>query len=157
MHDPTSHPREGEGGFTLIELLIVVALIGTVAALAVPALLQTLAEGRETRAAEDLRMIAFDISLYVQSNEDLPDSLADLGRHIPLDPWGNPYVYMNRDEPGWQGQRRKDQFIVPLNSDYDLFSTGPDGVWVPPLTGNASRDDIVRASDGRFFGPARDF
>jgi general secretion pathway protein G len=55
------------------------------------------------------------------------------------------------------GQARKDRFLVPINTDYDLYSMGPDGRSVAPLTANASRDDIIRASDGTFIGRACDF
>lgn len=146
-----------QAGFTQIELLVTLALIGTLGAMAAPALLQQYQTSKEKRAVNDLTLIAFDITLYEQANDDLPSTLAELGRPIPNDPWGNAYVYLDRSAAGWQGKRRKDQFIVPLNSDYDLFSAGPDGKWVPPLTGQSSRDDIVRASNGNFIGPARDF
>jgi len=46
---------------------------------------------------------------------------------------------------------------VPINSDFDLWSMGPDGKSVPPLTAKASRDDIVRANDGTFYGWASDY
>lgn len=46
---------------------------------------------------------------------------------------------------------------MPLNSDYDLYSKGPDGASVAPLTAKASQDDILRASNGRFIGPASAF
>ena len=49
---------------------------------------------------------------------------------------------------------RKDKKLVPLNSDYDLYSMGPDGESKPPLTAKASKDDIVRANDGEFVGLA---
>ncbi len=52
---------------------------------------------------------------------------------------------------------RKDHFMVPINTDFDLYSMGPDGASVPPLTARASRDDIVRANDGQFVGRASDF
>ena len=45
----------------------------------------------------------------------------------------------------------------PKNSDFDLYSMGKDGASVGPLTAKASRDDVVRASDGRFVGLASDF
>lgn len=146
-----------QAGFTQIELLVTLALIATIGAITAPLLLEQMRASKEERAVNDLRLIAFDISLFEQANDELPASLAELGRHIPNDPWGNPYVYLDRTAPGWKGKRRKDQFIVPLNSDYDLFSAGPDGQWVPPLTGQSSRDDIVRASNGGFLGPAREF
>ncbi len=43
--------------------------------------------------------------------------------------------------------------MVPINSDYDLYSKGPDGASQGPLTAKASRDDIIRANNGRFIGP----
>ena len=51
-------------------------------------------------------------------------------------------------------EARKDHFLVPINSDYDLYSMGPDGVSKPPLQTKVSRDDIIRASDGAFYGTA---
>jgi general secretion pathway protein G len=55
------------------------------------------------------------------------------------------------------GQARKDHNLVPINSDFDLFSPGPDGKSTGPLTAKASRDDIVRGSDGAYVGPAKDY
>ncbi|MCA9739171.1 MAG: prepilin-type cleavage/methylation domain-containing protein, partial [Gemmatimonadetes bacterium] len=52
---------------------------------------------------------------------------------------------------------RKNRFLVPLNSDFDLYSKGLDGTCVSPLTGATSQDDIVRANDGGFFGLGRNF
>ncbi len=56
-----------------------------------------------------------------------------------------------------RGQVRKDRFLVPINSDYDLYSRGKDGRSVPPLTAQQSRDDIIRANDGGFIGLASEF
>jgi general secretion pathway protein G len=47
--------------------------------------------------------------------------------------------------------------LVPVNSDYDLYSMGPDGDSKPPFTAKASRDDIVRASNGSWIGPVSEF
>jgi general secretion pathway protein G len=55
------------------------------------------------------------------------------------------------------GQVRKDKNLVPINADFDLYSMGKDGASVPPLTAQASRDDIVRGSNGRFVGLGSDF
>ena len=55
------------------------------------------------------------------------------------------------------GQARKDRALVPINSDFDLFSTGRDGQSMGPLTAPSSQDDIVRASDGAFVGLGRDY
>jgi len=46
---------------------------------------------------------------------------------------------------------------VPINTDFDLYSMGPDGRSAPPLTAKHSRDDIVRANDGAFIGLASDY
>ncbi len=55
------------------------------------------------------------------------------------------------------GQARKDRFLVPINSDYDLYSKGQDGESVAPLTAKKSQDDVVRANDGAFVGLAVNF
>lgn len=62
--------------------------------------------------------------------------------------------------PGGHGHpegARKDRFLVPINCDYDLYSMGPDGETTAPLTARKSRDDIIRAGDGAFVGPASEF
>ena len=79
--------------------------------------------------------------------------------HTMQDPWGNPYQYLNLSDPKLKGkgQARKDHNLVPINSDFDLYSMGKDGASVSPLTAKASRDDIVRANNGRFIGRAKDY
>ena len=59
--------------------------------------------------------------------------------------------------PGPVGQARKDRFLVPLNSDFDLYSLGKDKSSAAPLNAKASRDDILRALDGGFIGVAAKF
>jgi len=49
---------------------------------------------------------------------------------------------------------RKDRFLVPINSDYDLYSMGSDGESKPALQNPVSRDDVIRASDGAYIGLA---
>lgn len=56
-----------------------------------------------------------------------------------------------------EAKPRKDRNLVPINTDYDLYSMGPDGKTNVPLTSSAGRDDIVRASDGAFIGRACDY
>jgi general secretion pathway protein G len=58
---------------------------------------------------------------------------------------------------GGNARPRMDRFLVPINSDFDLYSMGPDGRSVAPMTARMSRDDIVRASNGRFVGPATEY
>jgi general secretion pathway protein G len=45
----------------------------------------------------------------------------------------------------------------PLNTDFDLYSSGPDGRTQTQLTANFARDDIVRAGNGSYIGTAQDF
>ena len=55
------------------------------------------------------------------------------------------------------GQARKDRFLVPLNSDYDLYSMGADGKSSSPINAKNSLDDIIRASNGSYVGLAANF
>lgn len=55
------------------------------------------------------------------------------------------------------GKLRKDKNLVPINSDYDLYSKGPDGQSSSPLTASISQDDIVRGRNGTFFGKASEY
>jgi general secretion pathway protein G len=75
------------------------------------------------------------------------------------DPWGNAYHYLriNGGDAKGKGKMRKDHSMVPVNSDFDLYSMGPDGQSKPPFTAKASRDDIVRAGDGGYFGKASEY
>jgi general secretion pathway protein G len=76
-----------------------------------------------------------------------------------LDPWGRPFQYLNIANSGnkAKGHQRKDKFLVPVNSDFDLYSLGEDGVSSPPFTAKGSRDDIVRANNGAYIGLAENY
>lgn len=155
---PQVSRRWSEAGLTLVELLLVVALLGTLSVLAAPAFVSYLGRIKIDKAIVDIRLLAADIKIYEDANGIWPSSLADLGRPVlPLDPWGHPFQYLPSTDTKWKGMARKDRFLVPLNSDFDLYSLGPDGESRSPLTARQSRDDIVRASDGGFVGPAADF
>ena len=58
---------------------------------------------------------------------------------------------------GAPSHARKDRFLVPINTDFDLYSMGKDGESVPALTAAKSRDDVVRAANGAFIGLASKF
>ena len=141
-------------GFTLIELMMVCAIIGTLSAIAIPHLKDSVKGAKVSRAAQEIRVLEVDIASYEAGFNKLPPDLASIGRGGMLDPWGNPYEYTNLQTVKGKGKARKDKFLVPLNSDYDLWSDGEDGASVGPLTAKASRDDIVRANDGSFVGLA---
>lgn len=142
------------GGFTVVELLIVVAIILTVAAIAVPHLVSALDQARYARAVSDIHVLQDAITSDYVNNGVYTDSLASLGYGSLLDPWGNPYQYLNHATMKGNGQARKDRFLVPLNDDYDLYSMGKDGASAPPLTAKSSQDDIIRANDGSYVGLA---
>jgi general secretion pathway protein G len=144
-------------GFTLVELLVAMAVLMTIVAIAIPNMVSSLNQARIARAVGDIAALQTDIAGYEATNGGLPNSLADIGRDGFLDPWGNPYVYLNHSTAKGKGQMRKDRFLVPLNSDYDLYSVGQDGKSSSPITAKDSQDDIIRASDGAYIGLASNF
>jgi general secretion pathway protein G len=143
--------------FSIIELLLVVAIICTLAAIGVPSLFAAVEHTRIVRAIADIHNIELDIKVFELTEGRLPNDLAEVGADKHLDPWGNPYAYTNLSNIKGKGKARKDRFLNPLNSDFDLYSLGKDGKSSTPLTAKASRDDIVRANDGAFIGLATDF
>ncbi len=152
-------PRKFNSGFTLAELMIVLAILVTLAAIANINYSQFIKRAKIARAKAELRTIDKEIAVYWNLKGVLPESLDDLGLGEFKDPWGNNYRYLKILGEGNQikGKARKDRFLVPVNSDYDLYSMGPDGQSVPPFTARVSRDDIVRANDGKYFGTASGF
>lgn len=157
MHRSKSPKLGPFNGFTLIELMIVVAILGTLSAIAVPLYGNQIDKARNTKAIADLRIIEKEIMAFRIGNNPLPLDLNQIGRDTLQDPWGNPYQYLNFETIVGKGQMRKDRFMNPLNSDFDLYSMGPDGKTATPLTAKASYDDIIRAVDGKFLGLASDF
>jgi general secretion pathway protein G len=144
-------------GFTLVELLIAMAIVLTIAAIAVPNFIAAMDLARVARAVGDIKTIEEEITLYDLIYNQLPDDLSQIGYGNYLDPWRNPYEYLNHSTMKGNGQARKDRFLVPLNSDYDLYSDGKDGQTVAPITAKPSQDDIIRASDGSYIGLASQF
>jgi len=145
-------------GFTLIELLLTLIIVGTLAAIAVSTYSEYIDRSKVAQAESDIRIIESKIEAFYETNFKYPDSLDELkGQIPPSDPWGNPYQYLNITTTKGKGKVRKDHNLVPLNSDYDLYSMGKDGESVSPLTAKASRDDIVRANNGAFVGLASEY
>lgn len=140
-------------GLTLIELLITMAVIATLTAIAIGVYTNVTERAKVAKAIADLRIMDSEIGAFEGEHGRLPNDLAEIHHASLLDPWGRAYEYLPF-APNNLGARRKDRFLVPLNSTYDLFSKGKDGVSQPPLTSSASGDDIIRANDGGFFGRA---
>ena len=148
--------RRGSG-FTIVELLIVVAIVATLAGIAIPRYNDYRERVKVTQAVVDLRALSLLISNYQLDARNYPASLAAVGNAGKLDPWGRPYVYLNLQGGKSAGLARKNKNLVPINSDYDLYSLGKDGSSSGPLTAKTSRDDVIRANDGGFMGLARDY
>jgi general secretion pathway protein G len=143
--------------FTLVELLTTIAIIAVLVSIGIPAYGAYFERARMAQARTDVVSIDQQIARFEISNGgNLPDSLDQIGG-APLDPWGQPYQYLNLRDPANLNDARMDHNLHPINTDYDLYSMGPDGQSVKPLTGGPSRDDIIRGRNGRFIGLATDF
>ncbi|MFQ6021122.1 MAG: prepilin-type N-terminal cleavage/methylation domain-containing protein [Acidiferrobacterales bacterium] len=156
----TRGPSERYPGFTLVEWLVVLALVGTIVSIGVPAYYKYVDQAHIAEAKTDIGTLEQSISRYEAKNEgELPDTLDDIGSGNLLDPWGNPYRYLRIAGSGLKGKGklRKDKKLNPINSDYDLYSVGQDGDSKLPLTAKASHDDIIRANNGGFIGVAVDY
>jgi len=144
-------------GFTLVELLVVIAILGTISSIAIPGYKNYIEKARIVTAIAEIGILQKEIAGYEAANEVLPNTLNDIGRGNLLDPWVNPYQYLNFANVKGKGKMRKDHFLVPLNSTYDLYSMGKDGLSKTPLTANASHDDIIRANNGTYIGIASEY
>lgn len=117
-------------GFTLLEIMVVVVIIGIMATFVLPKVLSRPYEAQRTKAISDMNQMKTALELYQLDNFNLPtvdEGLQALvtpprpdmrkypkGGYLdrdPVDPWGNPYVFVR---PGQHGE-------------YDIISYGRDG------------------------------
>jgi general secretion pathway protein G len=117
-------------GFTLIEIMVVLVIIGVLAALIAPNVLDRAGDAKVTAARTDVNNLMQALKLYKLDNQRFPTTeqgLEALVRKptagpapsnwkpyldkLPADPWGKPYQYLN---PGVKGE-------------IDVFSFGADG------------------------------
>jgi general secretion pathway protein G len=139
-------------GFTLIELLIVVAIIGIIAAIAIPNLLNAINRGRQRRSMADIRSIGTALEAYsVDFNYYPKVSLTDVAvtnLQTYLEPT---YIKKLPKTDGWN---RDIMVINDVNgTSYTLYSRGKDGNKDGSWTQGAKTDfnnDIVFA-DGQFY------
>jgi general secretion pathway protein G len=92
--------RKKQAGFTLVELMIVMAIIGVLAAVAIPSYLGAVRQAREAVLKEDLHVMRSGIDSYTADKQKAPQSLDDLVssgylKEIPVDP-------MTRTRDSWQ-------------------------------------------------------
>jgi len=143
-------------GFTLVEVMIAVAIVGVLSAIAIPAYSDYQERARVYQATTDIASMSVHIEHYFQENRIYPDTLADVKLDGKMDPWGKPYRYLNLVKNGDSGARR-DKNLVPLNSDFDLYSEGKDKDTRLPISQAKSLDDVLRANDGKFVDLAKKY
>jgi general secretion pathway protein G len=156
---PEDSLKTNMAGFTLIEVMIVTAITGILASIAVPNYIKYKEKARIEVAITEMRFIEKEIVNYGVENSEPPENLNEIGMDRILDPWGRPYNYLRiqgsinaKANKGTKGKARKDHSLVPINSDFDLYSVGKDGQSAGPLTAKISQDDIVRANNGGYIG-----
>ncbi|MBM4207917.1 MAG: prepilin-type N-terminal cleavage/methylation domain-containing protein [Gammaproteobacteria bacterium] len=152
----------GTLGFTLIELAIAIAIVGLLSAIALPVYMQHIDKSNNNKAIADIMMIQVAIERFHTANFRFPADINEIPGPLPnngLDPWKNPYVYLNIVDggPDIKGDVRKDKKLNPINTQYDLYSMGKNGVSKNQLDQKDSVDDIVLARDGGFVGLSSDF
>jgi len=144
-------------GFTLIELTLVIAILAILAAFGISYYGDYRDKINVNKTITDILHMGVLIKQFENDNLAFPGSLSDVGAGAMLDPWGNPYQYLNISSVKGKGKLRKDKSLNPINSDYDLYSMGKDGMSSTALTAKNSHDDVIRARDGKFVGLASDF
>lgn len=130
MAPDSRNRRNRASGFTLIEIMVVLVIIGVLAALIAPNVLDRASDAKVTAARTDINNLVQALKLYKLDNQRFPSTeqgLESLVRKptagtippnwknyvdkLPRDPWGQPYQYLN---PGVKGE-------------IDVFSFGADG------------------------------
>jgi general secretion pathway protein G len=136
----------------VVALFAALLLLGS---LAIPAFTGYVERSRVARAVSEIGTLSLQLYRFERDTSTLPASLAEAGLGGD-DPWGRPYVY-RRAADASRTQLRKDGEFAPLNSDFDLYSLGPDGESAIALPAAPSQDDVVRAANGAYIGLALNY
>src|SRR5512141_1394212 len=107
-------------GFTLIELLIVVAIIGIIAAIAIPNLLNALARGKQKRTMADMRSIGTAVESYAVDNNVYPVANDAAGLKTMVEPI---YIKTMPSADGWNNTFQ----VNSVATQYTIYSFGKDG------------------------------
>ena len=118
-------------GFTLIELMVVIVILGLLATIIMPKILDRPEQARRLKAKVQIRNFQSALALFKTDTGRFPTTSQNLealvndpglkgwkqggyieGGKVPVDPWGNPYIYLS---PGVHGE------------DYEIESYGKDG------------------------------
>ena len=138
-----------------------VSVVSIFMSMMIPAGIAFLDKVKGNTVMEDLAIIAEEIIKYEDYYNDYPDSLSEIpGLTVyQLDPWGNPYQYLKIKNglPSANGKARKNKSLKKINTQFDLYSMGPDGESAAPLTASISKDDVIYANDGKFIGYVDDY
>ena len=136
--------RGASRGFTLIELLIVVAIIGIIAAVAIPNLLNAVDKGKQKRTMSDLRAIGTAVEAYAVDNALYPTATTLPAIKAVVDP--NFFNAMPLVD-GWSNPIQVDS----SSTSYTIFSQGKDGTGTSCPSGvTSSFNDEICFVDGRF-------
>jgi len=138
--------------------MVAVAIVGLLMAVALPGYQNFIDKGNAAESSAAMLEVQNKIEIYIAQHNAMPASLDDLGVELEKDKWGNDFVYIPLEghEANLQ-YARADAAIVVLNSDYDLWSPGKDGMTNKVITHDAAQDDIIRAGNGAYFGLAKDY
>jgi general secretion pathway protein G len=136
-------PRKSSTGFTLVELMIVIVILGILATLLMPRIMDSPEEAKRVKAKADIRTIESALKLYKIDNGVYPTTEQGLdalvkkpdttpvptkwreggyldGSTVPMDPWDNPYYYASPPQDG------RDYEIVSYGRDKEIGGTGRD-------------------------------
>jgi general secretion pathway protein G len=135
-------PAHRRAGFSLAELMVVIVILGLIATIVVPNLMDRFGYAQRKKAKIDITVLDQAVTTYMTENDGrYPDSLEILVtpdehnktylrgyKSVPLDPWKHPYQY----EPPSSGQ------------DFRVYSFGKDG----QPGGDGDDADITNSQDG---------